>query len=48
MTMATVVELVDAMGFWGWMAVIACTALVCEAVVSIKKLQLKGKEKQKE
>lgn len=46
--MATVVEIVEAMGFWGWMAVIACTAIICEAVVSIKKLQIRSKEKQKE
>ncbi len=45
--MSYVVEIIDAMGFWGWMAVIACTAIICEAVVSIKKLELKRREKER-
>ena len=33
--MSELTELVKAMGFWGWIAVIACTAIVTEAVVRV-------------
>jgi len=39
--MESLIRLVEAMGFWGWMAVIACTAIVVEAVVKIKIKRMK-------
>ena len=39
--MDDLIRLVEAMGFWGWMAVMVCTGIVVSGIVEIKKYQLK-------
>lgn len=39
--MDDLIRLVEAMGFWGWAAVMVCTGIVVGGIVEIKKYQLK-------
>ena len=40
--MEDIIRLVEAMGFWGWMAVIACTAIITNGVVTIRKARYRA------
>ena len=43
--MGTLIQLVEAMSFWGWMAVIVIGALTIEGIVKVKRMQIKHAER---
>ncbi len=43
--MENLIRLVEAMGFWGWIAVIVCTAIIADKVAEVKKARYKHYEK---
>jgi hypothetical protein len=43
--MDNLIRFVEAMGFWGWIAVIVIGACVVEAVVVMRKMQIKHEER---
>ena len=43
--MDTFIRLLEAMPFWGWIAIIAIGALVVEGVVKVKRMQIKHAER---
>ena len=43
--METLINLLEALSFWGWIAVIVIGALIVEAIVKIKRMQIKHAER---
>ena len=43
--METLINLLEAMSFWGWIAVIVIGALIVEGVVKVKRMQIKHAER---
>ena len=43
--METVIRLLEAMSFWGWIAVIVIGAVAIEAIVKVKRMQIKHTER---
>ncbi|MHC4322945.1 MAG: hypothetical protein ACYSUX_01585 [Planctomycetota bacterium] len=43
--METLIRLVEAMSFWGWIAVIVIGGLTVEGIVKVKRMQIKHAER---
>lgn len=43
--METLINLLEAMSFWGWIAVIVIGALAVEGIVKVKRMQIKHTER---
>ena len=43
--METVINLLEAMSFWGWITIIVIGALIVEGVVKVKRMQIKHAER---
>lgn len=43
--METLINLLEAMSFWGWIAVIVIGALAVEGIVKVKRMQIKYTER---
>ncbi len=43
--METLIRLLEAMTFWGWMAVIVVGGLAIEGIVKVKRMQIKHDER---
>jgi hypothetical protein len=43
--METLIRLLEAMSFWGWMAVIVIGVLAVEGIVKVKRMQIKHAER---
>lgn len=43
--MESVIRLVEAMGIWGWIAIVVVVGIICEAVVVMRKMQIKHDER---
>ena len=43
--METLISLLEAMSFWGWIAVIVIGALTVEGIVKVKRMQIKHRER---
>ena len=43
--METLINLLEAMSFWGWIAIIIIGALIVEGVVKVKRMQIKHAER---
>jgi len=43
--METVIRLLEAMSFWGWIAVIVIGAIAIEGIVKVKRMQIKHAER---
>ena len=43
--METMINLLEAMSFWGWIAVIVIGCLAVEGIVKIKRMQIKHAER---
>jgi hypothetical protein len=43
--METVIRLLEAMDFWGWIAVIVLGAVAIEGIVKVKRMQIKHTER---
>jgi len=43
--METVIRLLEAMSFWGWIAVIVIGAVAIEGIVKVKRMQIKHAER---
>ncbi len=43
--MDTLIDLLDALPFWGWIAIIVIGALVVEGIVKVKRMQIKHAER---
>ena len=43
--METVIRFMEAMSFWGWIAVIVIGGLIVEGVVKVKRMQIKHSER---
>ncbi|MCP4709529.1 MAG: hypothetical protein GY869_12955 [Planctomycetes bacterium] len=39
------INLIEAFDFWGWIAVIAVVAIICQAFIVIKKMSIKHEER---
>jgi hypothetical protein len=43
--MDTVIRLVEALGFWGWLAVVFIGCVAVEGIVKVKRMQVKHAER---
>ncbi len=43
--MDTVIRLVEALGFWGWMAILVIGCVAIEGIVKVKRMQIKHAER---
>ena len=43
--METVIDFVEALEFWGWIAIIVIGGLIVEGVVKVKRMQIKHAER---
>ncbi len=43
--MDTVIRLVEALGFWGWMAILVIACVAIEGIVKVKRMQIKHAER---
>ncbi|MFC1783105.1 hypothetical protein ACFL02_05920 [Planctomycetota bacterium] len=43
--MDKIIILIQALGFWGWIALIAVAAIIAQAVIVIKKISIKHDER---
>ena len=43
--MDNVIRLVEAMDFWGWIAVIATVAIIAECITKVKRMKIKHAER---
>ena len=43
--METLIHLLEAMSFWGWIAIIVIGALAVEGIVKVKRMQIKHAER---
>ena len=43
--MDTIIDLFHAFGFWGWIALIAVTAIIAQTVIIFKKMAIKHDER---
>ena len=43
--MDSIVNIIEAFGLWGWIAVIAVVAIISQAVIVIKKMSIKHDER---
>ena len=43
--METVIRLLEAMSFWGWIAVIVVGSVAIEGIVKVKRMQIKHAER---
>ena len=43
--MDSLINLIEAFGLWGWIAVVAVTAIIAQSVIVIKKMSIKHDER---
>jgi hypothetical protein len=43
--METLIRLIEAMSFWGWIAIIVIGAVAIEGIVKVKRMQIKHAER---
>ena len=43
--MDAIIRLIEAFGFWGWIALIAITAIIAQTVIVFKKMNIKHDER---
>ena len=43
--MDKVIELIEAFGFWGWIALIAVAAIIAQTIIVLKKMSIKHDER---
>jgi len=46
--MDAVIRLVEALGFWGWMAIVVIACVAIEGIVKVRRMQVKHAERMAE